>query len=101
MSDSVSLQVQLVLGTYGDLVSGEKDITIELRYPLDEVDDVVMWSKMYEGIEIVDGVLSLTLSGNDDSDRALVVEMFDVGVVGSSECITVRSEPDKLYKLKE
>ena len=69
--------MQLVLGTYGDLVSGEKDITIELRYPLDEVDDVVMWSKMYEGIEIVDGVLSLTLSGNDDSNRALVVEMFD------------------------
>jgi hypothetical protein len=55
MSDTVSLQVQLVLGSYGDLVSGEKDITIELRYPLDEIENVVMWSKMYEDIEIVDG----------------------------------------------
>ena len=73
---SVTLQVQMLLGNNGVLIDGAKDVSIRLSYEGDS-GEVVMWQKLYEDELISDGVLLLSLSGEDDLERELTVEMFD------------------------
>ena len=69
---SVTLQVQMLLGNNGVLIDGAKDVSIRLSYEGDS-GEVVMWQKLYEDELISDGVLLLSLSGEDDLERELTV----------------------------
>ena len=73
---SVTLQVQMLLGNNGILIDGTKDVSMRLSYDSDS-SEVVMWQKLYEDELINEGVLMLSLSGEDDQGRELSVEMFD------------------------
>ena len=73
---SVTLQVQMLLGNNGVLIDGTKDVSIRLSYDVDS-SEVLMWQKLYEDELINDGVLMISLSGNDDLGRELTVELFD------------------------
>ena len=77
LTDSaVTLQVQMVLGTDGELINGTKDVSIRLSYDTNGT-EVVMWEKMYENEVINSGALIVSLSGEDDQGRELSVDMFD------------------------
>ena len=95
----VSLQVQMVLGSEGNLLNRTTDVTIKLKYP-ESGSDVIMWQKVYEDMTLVDGVLHVNLSGSDDTERELVAEMFDqedvtLGVVidGNEVALDLVSQP--------
>ena len=75
-NNEVSLQVQMILGSEGNLLNKTTDITMKLKYPSGYT-DVVMWEKVYSNITLVDGVLNINLKGVDDTNRTLVAEMFD------------------------
>ena len=95
----MSLQVQMVLGSEGNLLNRTTDVTIKLKYP-ESGSDVIMWQKVYEDMTLVDGVLHVNLSGSDDTERELVAEMFDqeditLGVVidGNEVALDLVSQP--------
>ena len=71
-SESVTLQVQLILMMDGDYIDGENDVTISLTG-----DAGAIWSKTFYSETLTDGVLSTELSGEDDSGYELIASMFD------------------------
>ena len=71
-SESVTLQVQLILMMDGEYIDGENDVTISLTG-----DAGAIWSKTFYSEILTEGVLSTELSGDDDRGYELIASMFD------------------------
>ena len=76
INSAVELNVNVLLvDSNGNYLDGDDyDVQVMLG-----VDDVIYWNKLYEGASISNGLLELSLSGNDDEDpqAMLIAKMFD------------------------
>ena len=71
--EEVSLEVNMLISQNGVALTMQTDVIVRLMYSGNHVS----WEKSYSNTSIIDGVLNLSMSGEDDSGNLLIVDHFD------------------------